>query len=93
MGDTGSLALGGAIVAMAVIMKMPIYLAIVAIIPAAEIISVVLQVVYFKLTKGKRLFRMAPLHHHFELGGMGEKKVVLLFWGVTLIMCILAYFI
>ncbi len=93
MGDTGSLALGAAIASIAIIMKMPIYLLIVAFIPVAEALSVMLQVVYFKLTKGKRLFKMAPLHHHFELCGMKETGVVLMFWIVTAILSTVAYFI
>ncbi len=93
MGDTGSLALGAAIASAAIIMKMPIYLLIVAFIPVAEAVSVMLQVVYFKLTKGKRLFKMAPLHHHFELCGMKETHVVLMFWVVTAVLSIIAYFI
>ncbi len=93
MGDTGSLALGGAIVAIAIIMKMPLYLAIVAIVCIIDTLSVILQVLYFKITKGKRLFKMAPFHHHLELSGMKETKVVFLFWIVTVIFCILAYLI
>ena len=93
MGDTGSLALGAAIASAAIIMKMPIYLLIVALIPVLETLSVAMQVIYFKLTKGKRLFKMAPLHHHFELSGMKETYVVLLFWGVTAILCVIAHFI
>jgi phospho-N-acetylmuramoyl-pentapeptide-transferase len=93
MGDTGSLALGAAIASTAIIMKMPIYLLIVALIPVVETLSVAMQVIYFKLTKGKRLFKMAPLHHHFELSGMKETHVVLLFWTVTAILCLITYFI
>lgn len=93
MGDTGSLALGGAVAAIAIIMKMPLYLAIVAIVCIIDTISVMLQVLYFKITKGKRLFKMAPFHHHLELSGMKETKVVFLFWIVTVIFCILAYLI
>ncbi len=93
MGDTGSLALGGAIAAIAIIMKMPLYLAIVAIVCIIDTLSVILQVLYFKITKGKRLFKMAPFHHHLELSGMKETKVVFLFWIVTVIFCILAYLI
>lgn len=93
MGDTGSLALGGAVAAIAIIMKMPLYLAIVAIVCIIDTLSVILQVLYFKLTKGKRLFKMAPFHHHLELSGMKETKVVFLFWIVTVIFCILAYLI
>ena len=93
MGDTGSLALGGAIASIAVILKMPLYLAIVAVICILETVSVILQVLYFKMTKGKRLFRMAPLHHHFELSGMKENIIVNLFWAVTIIACLLAYYV
>ena len=93
LGDTGSLALGGAVAAMAIIMKMPIYLAIVALIPVMETLSVALQVIYFKISKGKRLFKMAPLHHHLELSGMKETKIVSVFWIITAVLCVLAYFI
>lgn len=93
LGDTGSLALGGAVAAMAIIMKMPIYLAIVALVPVIETLSVALQVIYFKISHGKRLFKMAPIHHHLELSGMKETKVVSLFWLATAVLCILAYFI
>ena len=93
MGDTGSLALGAAVAAEAIIMKMPIYLLIVALIPVIETLSVVLQVSYFKITHGKRILKMAPLHHHLELSGMKERGVVALFWTVTLVLCIIAYFI
>lgn len=93
LGDTGSLALGGAVASIAIIMKMPIYLAIVALVPVLETLSVALQVIYFKLTKGKRLFKMAPLHHHLELSGLKETKIVATFWTVTALLCILAYFI
>ena len=93
MGDTGSLALGAAIAAVAIIMKMPIYLLIVALIPVVETLSVAMQVIYFKITKGKRLFKMAPLHHHLELSGMKETSVVILFWAITAVLAVLAYFI
>jgi len=93
LGDTGSLALGGAVAAMAIIMKMPIYLAIVALVPVIETLSVALQVIYFKISHGKRLFKMAPIHHHLELSGMKETKVVSLFWIATAVLCVLAYFI
>lgn len=92
MGDTGSLALGGAVAAIAIITKMPLYLAIVAIVCIIDTISVILQVGYFKITKGKRLFKMAPFHHHLELSGLKETKVVVIFWVVTAIACIIAYF-
>ncbi len=93
MGDTGSLALGGAIASIAIILKMPLYLAIVAIICILETVSVILQVLYFKITKGKRLFKMAPLHHHFELSGMKENLIVNMFWIVTIAACFLAYYV
>lgn len=93
MGDTGSLALGGAVAIIAIIMKMPLYLAIVALVSIIDTLSVILQVAYFKLTKGKRLFKMAPFHHHLELSGMKETTVVLVFWIVTAIMCVIAYFV
>lgn len=93
LGDTGSLALGGAIAAMALLMKMPIYLAVVALVPVVETLSVALQVIYFKLTKGKRLFKMAPIHHHLELSGLKETKVVTIFWVITALLCVLAYMI
>lgn len=93
MGDTGSLALGGAIASIAIILKMPLYLAIVAIICILETLSVILQVLYFKITKGKRLFKMAPLHHHFELSGLKENVIVNIFWLVTIAACLLAYYV
>ncbi|MEG0873140.1 MAG: phospho-N-acetylmuramoyl-pentapeptide-transferase [Clostridia bacterium] len=93
MGDTGSIALGGAVASIAIILKMPLYLAIVAFVCILDTVSVILQVGYFKLTKGKRLFRMAPYHHHLELGGLKETKIVLIFWVITAILCLVAYFI
>ena len=89
MGDTGSLLLGGVISAMALYLQMPLILLIIAAIPVVETISVVLQVVYFKKTGGKRLFKMAPLHHHFELSGWKENKVVSVFCIFTLMLCII----
>ncbi|MDF2612576.1 MAG: phospho-N-acetylmuramoyl-pentapeptide-transferase [Clostridia bacterium] len=88
MGDTGSLALGGFVISTAFVMKMPLFILIVGIIYVVENISVILQVVYFKKTK-KRLFKMAPIHHHFELSGWPETKVVTVFCIVTAIMCLL----
>lgn len=88
MGDTGSLALGGFVVATAFVMKMPLFIPIVGLIYVIENISVILQVAYFKKTK-KRLFKMAPIHHHFELSGWPETKVVTVFAIVTAIMCLL----
>ncbi|NBI06759.1 phospho-N-acetylmuramoyl-pentapeptide-transferase [Senegalia massiliensis] len=85
MGDTGSLALGGAIAAISIILKLPLILPIVGGVYFAETLSVILQVLSFKLT-GKRLFKMSPLHHHFELSGWKETKVVTVFWGVTVLL-------
>ena len=93
MGDTGSLALGGAVAAIAIIMKMPIYLGVVALVCIIDTLSVILQVTYFKITKGKRIFKMAPFHHHLELSGMKETNVVILFWIITAILCFVAYII
>ena len=87
MGDTGSLFLGGVISAMALYLKMPLLLVIIAFIPILETISVIIQVAYYKKT-GKRFFKMAPLHHHFELSGWKENKVVIVFSIVTLLLCI-----
>lgn len=92
MGDTGSLFLGGAVCGMAFALDMPLILLLVGLIYLIETISVILQVGYFKLTHGKRLFRMAPIHHHFEMGGWSEYKIWFVFVGVTCLMCVLAYF-
>lgn len=91
MGDTGSLALGGYVIATAYMLNMPLYVVIVALIYMIEVISVMLQVGYFKLTHGKRIFRMAPIHHHFELGGWSEVKVVTVFTIVTIFACVISY--
>ncbi len=91
MGDTGSLAIGGFVTATAYVMNMPIFIVIIGFIYAFEVISVIMQVSYFKLTHGKRIFRMAPIHHHFEKGGWSETKVVNVFTTITLLLCILAY--
>lgn len=91
MGDTGSLLLGGVIVAIALYLKMPFILVIIALIPILETVSVILQVLYFKRT-GNRIFKMAPLHHHFELSGWGENKVVSVFSIITLILCVIGLF-
>ena len=87
MGDTGSLLLGGVISAIALYMKMPLLLIIIALVPVLETLSVIIQVTYFKKT-GNRIFKMAPLHHHFELSGWKESKVVVVFSAVTLMLCI-----
>ena len=88
MGDTGSLLLGGVISGMALYLKMPLLLIVIALIPVLETISVMMQVAYFKKT-GKRIFKMAPLHHHFELSGWSENKVVIIFCLITLALCVL----
>ncbi len=93
LGDTGSLALGGAVAIMAIMLKMPLYLAVVAFVCIVDTISVMLQVVYFKMTKGKRLFKMAPFHHHLELSGYKETTVVVMFWIITIVCCVISYFI
>ena len=91
MGDTGSLFLGGAVAALGFAMDMPLILIPVGIIYIAETGSVILQVAYFKATHGKRLFKMSPLHHHCELSGWSETKLVTVFSGITLVCCVLAY--
>lgn len=88
MGDTGSFALGGAVASLAVIMKLPLFLAIVGAIYVAEALSDIIQVVHFKRT-GKRVFKMAPLHHHFELSGWAETKVVSVFIITAIILCLI----
>ncbi|WP_330362022.1 phospho-N-acetylmuramoyl-pentapeptide-transferase [Pseudobutyrivibrio ruminis] len=93
MGDTGSLALGGFVAGCAYMLKMPIFIIIVALIYLVEVLSVILQVGYFKLTHGKRIFRMAPIHHHYELGGWSEVKVVAVFTTVTIFLCVFAYYL
>lgn len=89
MGDTGSLLLGGAIAGMVLYLKMPLILIVVALIPIIETLSVIIQVVYYKKT-GNRIFKMAPIHHHFELSGWKENKVVSIFSIITLILSIIA---
>ena len=91
MGDTGSLFLGGVVCALAFALEMPLILILVGIIYICETLSVILQVTYFKLTHGKRLFKMSPIHHHFEMCGWKEVKIVLVFTAVTAVMCILAW--
>jgi len=91
MGDTGSLALGGFVISTAYMLKMPLFVIIVAFIYFAEVLSVIMQVSYFKLTGGKRIFKMAPIHHHFELCGWSETKVVAIFTIVTLLLCVVGY--
>ena len=91
MGDTGSLALGGFVAASAYMMQMPIFIAIVGLIYLVEVLSVIIQVAYFKKTGGKRFFKMAPIHHHFELCGWSETRVVAVFSIITAILCLVAY--
>lgn len=90
MGDTGSLALGGFVISAAYMMQMPLFIIIVGLIYLVEVLSVMIQVTYFKKTGGKRIFRMAPIHHHFELGGWSETRVVAVFSIVTALLCMLA---
>ena len=91
MGDTGSLAIGGFVAGAALMLRIPIFILIFGFIYLIEVISVILQVGYFKATHGRRIFRMAPIHHHFELGGWSEPKVVACFTVVTLFLCIAAF--
>ena len=91
MGDTGSLALGGFVASSAFMMQMPFFIPIIGLIYLVEVLSVIMQVGYFKATHGKRIFRMAPIHHHFELGGWSETRVVAVFSITTAILCLLAY--
>ena len=91
MGDTGSLFLGGAVCGMAFALDMPLILILVGIVYIMETVSVMMQVVYFKLTHGKRIFRMTPIHHHFEMGGWSEVKIFCVFTGITVVMCLLSW--
>lgn len=91
MGDTGSLALGGFVAAEAFMLKAPLFIIIVAFIYLAEILSVMLQVSYFKITHGKRIFKMSPIHHHFELSGFEETRVVAMFTVVTILCCFIGF--
>ena len=91
MGDTGSLFLGGAVCGMAFALDMPLVLILVGIVYIAETLSDIIQVTYFKATHGKRIFKMAPLHHHFEMCGWSEVKLFCVFSGISLVACLLAY--
>ena len=96
MGDTGSLALGGFVASCAYMLKMPLFILLFGLIYLLEVLSVIIQVTYFKKTGGKRIFKMAPLHHHFELGGWtgfkwSETRIVVLFSTVTIFMCVIAW--
>ncbi len=90
MGDTGSLALGGFVAGTAYLLQMPLFIPIVGFIYMAEVLSVILQVVYFKVSGGRRIFKMAPIHHHFELCGWSETRVVAVFSIITALLCLLA---
>ena len=92
MGDTGSLFLGGVVCALAFALDMPLILILVGFVYIVETLSVILQVGYFKLTHGKRIFKMAPIHHHYEMCGWSEEKIVFVFAGVSALMCIIAWF-
>ena len=91
MGDTGSLALGGFVAASASMMNMQIFIVIIGLIYVVEVLSVIIQVTYFKMTGGKRIFKMAPLHHHYELCGWPETKVVAVFSIVTAVLCLVGF--
>ena len=91
MGDTGSLALGGFVASTAVLLKLPLMILIVGGVYLCEALSVILQVGYFKISGGKRIFKMAPIHHPFEICGMSETKVVTLFYIVTALLCLVGY--
>ena len=90
MGDTGSQSLGASLAVSAILLKQEFVLAIAGGLFVIEALSVMLQVFYFKLTKGKRLFLMAPLHHHYEKKGLTEQKVVIRFWIISFLFCLLA---
>ena len=92
MGDTGSLFLGGVVCALAFALEMPLILILVGFVYICETLSVILQVGYFKLTHGKRIFKMTPIHHHFEMCGWKEEKIVISFASVSAVMCVLAWF-
>ncbi len=91
MGDTGSLALGGFVASAAYMLQMPIFIIIVGLIYLVEVLSVIIQVTYFKKTGGKRIFKMAPIHHHFELCGWSETRVVAVFTIITVLLCMIAF--
>jgi phospho-N-acetylmuramoyl-pentapeptide-transferase len=91
MGDTGSLFLGGVVCALAFALNMPLILLLVGFVYMMEVVSDLIQFAYFRATHGKRFFKMAPIHHHFEKCGWKEVKIVLVFTAVTVIMCVLAW--
>ena len=90
MGDTGSLALGGFVAGTAYMLQMPLFIILVGLIYLVEVASVIIQVTYFKKTGGKRIFKMAPIHHHFELCGWSETRIVAVFSIITAILCMIA---
>lgn len=92
MGDTGSLALGGFLASTAYMMQMPLFLPIVGFVYVTEVLSVAIQVIYYKLSGGRRIFKMAPIHHHFELCGFTENKIVAAFTLITAMLCVAALF-
>ena len=92
MGDTGSLFLGGVVCAMAFALDMPLVLILVGFVYIVETLSDIIQIAYFKITHGKRIFKMAPIHHHFEMCGWKEVKIVLVFSAVSALMCVIAWF-
>ena len=91
MGDTGSLALGGFVAATAYMLQMPLFIVLVGLIYLVEVLSVIIQVSFFKITHGKRIFKMAPIHHHFELSGWSETRVVAVFSIITALLCLVGY--
>ena len=91
MGDTGSLALGGFVAATAYMLQMPLFILLVGLIYLVEVLSVIIQVSFFKITHGKRIFKMAPIHHHFELSGWSETRVVAVFSIITALLCLVGY--
>jgi phospho-N-acetylmuramoyl-pentapeptide-transferase len=92
MGDTGSLFLGGLVCGLSFALDIPLVLPLIGLIYLAETLSVILQVGYFKITHGKRIFRMTPIHHHFEMGGWSEVKIFTVFTSITAVMCLVAWF-
>ena len=92
MGDTGSLFLGGAVCGLAFALDIPLVLILVGFVYIVETLSDIIQVVYFKLTHGKRIFKMAPIHHHFEMCGWSEEKIVFVFSAITAVMCVISGF-
>ena len=91
LGDTGSLFLGGVVCGLAFALDMPLSLILVGFVYICETMSVIIQVAYFKATHGKRIFKMSPIHHHFELCGWKEEKIVIVFTSISAVMCILAW--